>query len=438
MELLALCVNTTYFMFQGEIFRQENGAAMGSPVSPLVANLYMEWFEQYALRTFPSAPSFWARYVDDTYVVIEEEQVEAFTTHINNISPSIKFTMEREENGKLPMLDTMIHRADNGKLKVTIFRKPTHTDQNLSMDSHHPLQHKLGVIRTLEHRAKTLVTDPEDKVTELQTIKRVLGFFGYKRSHFAIANANKPPSWNTQDSPASSMKGSVTIPYARGVSEGLRRVITKGGVGVHFKPRNTLREHLVSPKDKFKKEERCHTVYEHSCKTCAASYIGETKSPLGVRSSEHKREPSPIAIHARITGHNIPTDEPRVLDQDETWFGRGVREACYIKIRRSSLNRDGERYHLPSVYNSILSRLSPSGDGGVRFTPIAPPCVISGLTTSKRISGWKLPKRWAKIQSCEKIETLNIIVFTDHYRYLVVSDIVNRVRSSELNEQKSH
>ena len=89
-------------MFQGENFRQENGAAMGSPVSPLVANLYMEWFEQYALRTFPSSPSFWARYVDDTYVVIEEEQVEAFTTHINNISPSIKFTMEREENGKLP------------------------------------------------------------------------------------------------------------------------------------------------------------------------------------------------------------------------------------------------------------------------------------------------------------------------------------------------
>ena len=93
-------------------------------------------------------------------------------------------------------------------------------------------------------------------------------------------------------------------------------------------------------------------------------YIGETKRPLGVRSSEHKREPSPVAIHARTTGHNIPIDEPCVLDQDESWFGRGVREACYIKIRRSSLNRDGGMYHLPSVYNSILNRLSPSGDGG--------------------------------------------------------------------------
>ena len=143
-------MNTTYFMFQGEILRQDNGAAMGSPVSTLVANLYMEWFQQYALRTFPSSPLFWDRYVDDTYVVIEEEQVDAFTTHINNISPSIKFTMESEENGKLPMLDTMIHRTDNGKLKVTIFHKPTHADQYLSMDSHHPLQHKFGVIRLLK------------------------------------------------------------------------------------------------------------------------------------------------------------------------------------------------------------------------------------------------------------------------------------------------
>ncbi len=358
MELLTFCVNTTYFMFQGDIYRQVKGAAMGSPVSPLVANIYMEWFEQYALSTFPCPPSLWTRYVDDSFVVIKRDQVEDFTTHLNSITTSIKFTMEREENGQLPMLDTMIHRTDNGKLKVTIFRKPTHTDQYLSMDSHHPLQHKLGVIRTLEYRAKTLVTDPEDKTAELETIRRVLGHCGYKRSHFAIANASKTTSRDQNSGNA--CVGSVTIPYTRGVSEGLRRIISKRGIQVHFKPRNTLREQLVSPKDKIKKEERCHTVYEHTCKTCNASYIGETKRPLGVRSSEHKREPSPVAMHARDTGHNFPVDQAQILDQDESWFGRGVREACHIRIRGSSLNRDGGRYHLPAMYNSILSRQSPS------------------------------------------------------------------------------
>ena len=139
------------------------------------------------------------------------------------------------------------------------------------------------------------------------------------------------------------MKGSVTKSYARGVSEGLRRVITKGGVGVHFKPRNTLREHLVSPNDKFKKEERCHSprCMNTHVRLVLPHIIGENKRPLRDRSSEHKREPpSLVAIHARTTGHNIPTDEARVLDQDESWFGRGVGEARYFKIQRSFLNRN--------------------------------------------------------------------------------------------------
>lgn len=57
-ELLAFCLNTTYFMAKGELYLQKEGAAMGSPVSPLVANLFMEWFEKRALETAVHPPSF--------------------------------------------------------------------------------------------------------------------------------------------------------------------------------------------------------------------------------------------------------------------------------------------------------------------------------------------------------------------------------------------
>ena len=56
LELLSFCLNTTYFTYRGVIYKQKHGAAMGSPVSPIIANLYMEGFEEIALRTAPPPP----------------------------------------------------------------------------------------------------------------------------------------------------------------------------------------------------------------------------------------------------------------------------------------------------------------------------------------------------------------------------------------------
>ena len=51
LELRSLCLNTTYFTYRRVIYKQKHGAAMGSPVSPIIANLHMEGFEEIALRT---------------------------------------------------------------------------------------------------------------------------------------------------------------------------------------------------------------------------------------------------------------------------------------------------------------------------------------------------------------------------------------------------
>ena len=60
-ELLKFCMGTTYFLFRGVIYEQVYGTAMGNPVSVVIANLFMEWFEQTALRTAPAdiRPRLW-------------------------------------------------------------------------------------------------------------------------------------------------------------------------------------------------------------------------------------------------------------------------------------------------------------------------------------------------------------------------------------------
>ena len=57
---LEFCLKNTYFSFQDQFFEQVEGVAMGSPVSPIVANLYMEYLEQKALSTAPHPPGFGA------------------------------------------------------------------------------------------------------------------------------------------------------------------------------------------------------------------------------------------------------------------------------------------------------------------------------------------------------------------------------------------
>ena len=136
---------------------------MGSPVSVTVANLVMESVEQRALSTYSSPPFFWKRYVDDICTALPCDQIQSFLIHLN---PSIQFTFESESDGKLAFLDTEVAHHSDGSLSTTVYRKKTSTGKYLAFESHHPLAHKVAVVRTLFTRAKNVCTFLPERVEE--------------------------------------------------------------------------------------------------------------------------------------------------------------------------------------------------------------------------------------------------------------------------------
>ena len=97
-SLLQFTLSNSYFTYNNIIYRQIHGCAMGSPVSPIVANLYMEEVEDQAIQTAQTPPKTWKRYVDDIFTILKKSSVTVFHDLLNSIDPHILFTLEHERD----------------------------------------------------------------------------------------------------------------------------------------------------------------------------------------------------------------------------------------------------------------------------------------------------------------------------------------------------
>ena len=127
---------------------------MGSPLAPVLANLFMghherEWLQNFGLTEV----LFYRRYVDDTFCLFHSEaDAVQFFHYLNSRHINIRFIMEKESENRLPFLDILI---DNNQVPVliTVFRKSTFTGLLMNFTSFTSYLYKLGLIRTLIDRA---------------------------------------------------------------------------------------------------------------------------------------------------------------------------------------------------------------------------------------------------------------------------------------------
>ena len=118
-ELLTIATKDQLFQFNGELYEQSEGVAMGSPLGPLMANTFMCSLEEQ-LKLRGKLSSYYKRYVDDTLTVMKDEvSAYSFLHVLNDLHSSISFTMELPTENTLPFLG-MVLRKDSQRMTTSV------------------------------------------------------------------------------------------------------------------------------------------------------------------------------------------------------------------------------------------------------------------------------------------------------------------------------
>ncbi|XP_057296137.1 uncharacterized protein LOC130625075 [Hydractinia symbiolongicarpus] len=277
------------------------------------------------------APRVWKRFVDDVFLIIKRAHLDAFHEHINNLHPKIQFTTEHEKNGTLPFLDTLVSR-NGGNLSVSVYRKPTHTDQYLNHTSNHQLSCKESAVSSLLDRAVNVVSGENDRKKELSHINNALLANGYLRQTIKRVERkirNRTDKNSDGEDAENEPVATVCMPYIPETSNILRRRV------------NVI-------------------VYEIPCKDCDAVYVGETKRMFKQRVQEHKRavrnadtDKNEIADYSWKNDHVIDWDNKKIIDRESGWKARKVKETINSIDRNTHINREAEVLLLERTYYNL-------------------------------------------------------------------------------------
>ena len=177
-KLIRICTSQVQFLFDGSFYTQIDGVAMGSPLGPILADIFMGHLEGKIATTLEELP-FYRRYVDDTFVVVENDrQLSILLELMNSLHANIQFTVEREVNRQLSFLDVHLTRNMDGSLTRRVYHKSTWTGQYIHFRSFTPISHKRALVRALYYRTRGIATD-DVLEEELKCLEETLVENGY-------------------------------------------------------------------------------------------------------------------------------------------------------------------------------------------------------------------------------------------------------------------
>ena len=364
-KLIELATLDNYFFFNGDIYKQVDGVAMGSPLGPTLANLFMNYMEKKWLEECPLdfKPVLYRRYVDDTFLLFKSRNhVELFRSYLNSRHPNISFTCDLEENDILPFLDVKVQRSD-AQFITSIYRKPTFTGLFSKFYAFSPLKNKENLIATLTVRAYRICSNYDLFNQEIDKLKSILQSNGYPLKFIErvigkmLCKLYKPDGYQevlNYDVPRAQVYFSTFYlgDISKQIAMDLKKIVSESYPQIQllitYKTHSAIGSRFGF-KDKQPKLNQSNLIYRYTCECCKAFYIGKTERQLGMRISEHmgvsvrtgnalKVPPhSDISDHCKKCHTSVCPDNFSIEDSHLSNNGLLILESLYQQTKKPAI-----------------------------------------------------------------------------------------------------
>ena len=301
-QVLRLCTKNVRFSYDGTIYQQCDGIAIGSPLGPALARIFMVHIERTLIPTLTEHMKPWKRYVDDTVSIIKETSIANVLTVLKNFHKNIEFTYEVEGNGKIKFLDVLIIR-NNNTLKTTVCRKKTHNRVYLHWKSFAPPTWKSSTLCSIITRAYRICSTQEYLEAELLKIKHEFTHInGYPKWMFHKINevCKLSRNLNITTNNKSNINNDITntthmlvLPYKgergqriiKSINKAVKKILPQNHVTQNVYKSKKLGS-CFNIKDFTKLEQQHDLTYFTQCPgvNCNETYLGKTARRLQERS----------------------------------------------------------------------------------------------------------------------------------------------------------